>query len=99
MSPTQRRSIRSNKQKQYDETAKNAMGVLSDFPLVIENNMVDSRHGVAMYYKHHVKPLLECLTVNVGICTSSGDDDASYESDEDGKRLRIIEAYSPKKIL
>ena len=31
--------------------------------------------------------------------TSSGDDDASYGSDEDEIRLRIVEDYSPTKIL
>ena len=31
--------------------------------------------------------------------TSSGDNDASYGSDEDGKRLGIVETYSPRKIL
>ena len=37
-----------------------------------------------MYYKQHVDPLLKRSTIDVGASTSSGDDGASYGSDEDG---------------
>ena len=63
----------------------------------MEYIQVESKDGIAMYYKQHVEPLLKRLTINEGASTSSGDDDASYGSDEDEKRLRIVETYPPKK--
>ena len=78
LSPTRKKDRRSNKEKEYNEASKIAMGVLSVFPRIMENNQVESRDVVAMYYKQYVKPLLKHLTIDVGVSTSSGGDDASY---------------------
>ena len=53
---------------------------------------------VAVYYKEHIKPLLEQLTTNVGGLPSSGDSDDIYEYVENRTRSRIVEAYPPKKM-
>ena len=53
---------------------------------------------IAMYYKKHVEPLLCKLAyVDGDASASSSDDYASYGSDENDKRLRIVKAYSPRK--
>ena len=74
------------------------MGVLDVFPLIMGNNKVESRYGIAMYYKKRVEPLLNRLAkIDGGASTSFGDDDASYGDDEDKKRLRIVEIYSHRR--
>ena len=74
------------------------MGVLGDFPRITEKNQVESSDGFAVYYKQYVKPFLKCLMIDVGASTSSGDDDASYGSDEDEKDRELLKPIHLRRI-
>ena len=88
----------SRKEKRYDKASKVAWGVLEVFPVIMKNNKMKEENGIAMYYKKHVEPLLCKLADVDGDAFALSDDDvASYGSDKDDKRLRIVKAYSPRK--
>ena len=74
-SPTRKKGKKCNKEKEYDEASKIATGVLSVFPRIMENIQVESRDGIAIYYKLHVETLLKCLTIDEGASTSSSGND------------------------
>ena len=96
-SPSQTMGRRTKKQREADETVRIANDILSDFPHIIENNLGGSKHGVAVYYKEHVKLLLKRSTTDVGVSPSFVDSDNSYKYNEDRTRSKIVEAYPPEK--
>ena len=86
--PTQttKKGKTSKKEKRYDEASKVALGVLNVSPVIMESNKVESKDGIAMYYKKYIEPLLNKLgNIDGAASKSSDDDDANYGDDEDEK--------------